>query len=540
VTGRARVRAFVGAAVLLGSVLAARTGSAQSPDPAALAALLKSRVEALRAGTTRIGGERLARAQEVAAFYEERRFEPVWHDRAGAAAVLDLVDAVAADGLTPEHYHRSAIARRLAMRDVAAAVEQELLGSDALAQIAHDITRGRVQTAERAITLSAVSVQRPLDALARDLRTAGAARVLARMRPQQYVYTGLVDALARLRAVEATGGWPALPAGRTLRVDSVDARIPALRSRLVLEGDLPASAEAASSTRFDRDLERAVRAFQHRHGLNEDGIVGPATLRQLNVPVERRIAQVRANLERARWIAPTLPPTFVAVNAAGAKAYMVRAGDVVLETRVIVGADVTRTPVFTAPMRYIDLNPTWTVPPGIVGEVLASVRRDAGWLRRENMQVIDDGGRVLDPNRIAFSRYSARSFPYTFRQAPGPRNPLGVIKFVFPNRYNVYLHDTPSRTLFDEEQRLFSHGCIRVQDPLDLAVRLLEDTEWTRAALDSAITTGATRTITLPTTVPVFVLYWTASTDLHGELHFYPDVYERDPALLAELDRTTP
>src|SRR5690606_12053129 len=138
------------------------------------------------------------------------------------------------------------------------AVELELLGADALAQIAHDITRGRVQSAERAIALSAVPVLRPLDALARDLRTAGAARALARMRPQQYVYTGLVDALARLRAVEATGGWPALPAGRTLRVDSVDARIPALRSRLVLEGDLPAAAEAASSTLFDRDLERAV------------------------------------------------------------------------------------------------------------------------------------------------------------------------------------------------------------------------------------------------------------------------------------------
>jgi L,D-transpeptidase YcbB len=255
------------------------------------------------------------------------------------------------------------------------------------------------------------------------------------------------------------------------------------------------------------------------------------------VPVHARIRQVRINLERARWVTHDLADTFVAVNIAGAIAYYVRGGDVVFETRVVVGSTSTRTPVFSAPLRYIDLNPTWTVPPGIVGEVLVSIRRDPGYLQRNGMRVLDRSGRALEPTRIDFSRYTARTFPYVFRQDPGPANALGRIKFMFPNPHNVYLHDTPARQLFDLEERLFSHGCIRVRDPLRLAELLLADTgAWSHVALEAAIATGRTRTITLPRPVPVLVLYWTASADLHGELHFYRDVYGRDAAVLAALD----
>ncbi|MHB1168278.1 MAG: L,D-transpeptidase family protein, partial [Longimicrobiales bacterium] len=293
----------------------------------------------------------------------------------------------------------------------------------------------------------------------------------------------------------------------------------------------------SSGDRFDAALEAAVRSFQHRHGLNEDGIVGPATVAELNVPVERRIEQVRANLERARWITHDLPDTFLAVNIAGAKAYLVRGGAVVFESRAVVGAVNTATPVFRASLQYLDLNPTWTVPPGIVGEVLAAVRRDPRYLKRNDFVVLDRNGRSVDALRVDFAGYTARTFPYVFRQKPGPANPLGRIKFMFPNRYNVYLHDTPARELFGREQRTFSHGCIRVEDPLRLAELVLDDVAWSRAAIEAAMADGRTRTIRLEKALPVLLLYWTASTDLHGELHYYRDVYERDAPLLRELNR---
>jgi murein L,D-transpeptidase YcbB/YkuD len=179
------------------------------------------------------------------------------------------------------------------------------------------------------------------------------------------------------------------------------------------------------------------------------------------------------------------------------------------------------------------------VPPGIVGEILAHVRSDPGYLARINMRVLDRSGRPVNPASIDFGRYTGASFPYVFRQEPGPQNPLGQIKLMFPNEHNVYLHDTPSRQLFDREQRTFSHGCIRVQDPIRLAELVLDDPRWTREALLAGIAAGGTRTIPLAQPLPVVIQYWTASTDLHGELHFYRDVYARDRPLLRALDART-
>lgn len=177
------------------------------------------------------------------------------------------------------------------------------------------------------------------------------------------------------------------------------------------------------------------------------------------------------------------------------------------------------------------------VPPGIVGEVLAAARRSPGYLTREGIRVLDARGRVVDPRTVDFSRYSAATFPYAFRQDPGPRNPLGRIKFGLPNRYNVYLHDTPARQLFDREDRTFSHGCVRVEDPVRLAELVLDDAAWDRQAIESAIASGRTRSVSLRHPMAVLIQYWTASADHDGRLRFYPDRYRRDPAVLAELDR---
>jgi murein L,D-transpeptidase YcbB/YkuD len=486
-----------------------------------------------------VAGGQVSRSDVLLALYERRSAKPIWSDPARIDELVAVVGDARLDGLDPEDYHISVLPSAGAEPSAARAAELDLLRTDALVRVTHDLRFGKLEPSGPG---SSGSLSRPLrgsDAVA-DLEAILAAPRLGEevraLRSSHFVYLGLVKALAELRRIEEAGGWVPIPPGPALALDSVDARVPLLRDRLAVAGDLPAVARASSS-RFDQALERAIRAFQHHHGLNEDGVVGDATLRELNIPVARRIEQVRANLERARWVTPGLPETFVVVNIAGAKVYLVRDGGVTFETRAIVGASYTRTPVFRADMQQIELNPTWTVPPSIVGEVLAEMR-DPDQFARQGYRLLDSGGNEVDVAAVDLLGARASAFPWTLRQDPGPLNPLGRIKFVFPNPHNVYLHDTPRRDLFAREQRLFSHGCIRVENPLELAALILNEPErWSRAALDSTLAgESETRVIRLAEPLPVLILYWTAAVDADGELHFYRDVYRRDAALLAALD----
>jgi L,D-transpeptidase YcbB len=503
---------------------------------------LKRRVEQLRAtGALQAAGATISASDALYDAYEQYGFQPLWPAGPARTDLLAAIRGADQDGLVAAHYHHDILAVAAAAPGLSAAAldaELDLVRTQALIRLVGDLRHGRTRShAAPAVTAAAL----------RDHVSTGRIEALvAAARPAHFVYDGLRAALEQLRDLRAAGGWPTVPDGPAMRLDSTDVRVPVLRRRLVLSGDLPAGPgatgrpdrpEAAdTSIVFDAALHAAVVRFQHRHGLNEDGVVGPRTRAELNVPVETRIDQVRINLERARWVLHDLADTFVAVNVAGAMVYYVRDGVVVHEARAIVGRPYTATPVFSASMQYIDVNPTWTVPPGIVGEVLSAIRRDAGYLRAQNMTVLDHSGRIVAASSIDFGRYSARTFPYVFRQEPGPLNPLGSIKFMFPNRHNVYLHDTPGRGLFEQEDRLFSHGCIRISNPFRLAELLLEGTAWSRARLEAEAAERVTRTIRLPTPVPVLILYWTASTDLHHELHFYRDVYGRDQDVLRGLD----
>lgn len=533
------------AAVRIGLLLSMLSTPAmlRAQDPAAD---LKRRVDQLRAtGVLQVGGETITMSQELAALYEEYDFQPLWLRPGARADLLRVIRDAGRDGLVPAHYHLPVLELAEAAPAVGSAAldaEIELLRSHGFLHLLNDLRHGRLRgsqpaTAEPAAAQDTARAAPGVAAVHRAITDGRLDDVVKAARPAHFIYEGLVEALAGLRELQAAGGWPAIADGPALRLDSSDARVPQLRRRLALSGDLPAAHADDGSIAFDSLLHHAVMRVQHRHGLNEDGVVGARTLTELNVPVETRIDQVRINLERGRWLLHDLADTFVAVNVAGAMVYLVRAGDVVHEARAIVGRTYTATPVFTATMQYIDVNPTWTVPPGIVGEVLSAIRRDPGYLRAQNITVLDRAGRVVPASSIDFGRYSARTFPYAFRQEPGPQNPLGVIKFMFPNRHNVYLHDTPARALFEQEDRLFSHGCIRISDPLRLAELLLAGTTWDRPALEAAVSARGTRTIRLPRPVPVLIQYWTASTDLHRELHFYRDVYGRDAAVLRGLDR---
>lgn len=517
----------------------ARTALApQEVAPEAVRREIQGRVELLRqSGRLEPAGEQIRMPIAVAEMYEAVSFQPLWNGPA-TDGLRRALAGLADDGLRPEDYH--ALHAGPSRESTAAGIaERDLLRTDALLLAAHDLRFGRARPAEDGATppvsvAAATGVGVPV--VVRMIRSPSLPEALGSFRPHHVAYRSLAAELAGLRRIRQAGGWEPIPSGPALRRDSADWRVPLLRRRLLVSGDLAAGPLRTDSV-FDPALEAAVLSFQHRHGLAEDGVVGPATLAGLNVPVEGRIDQVRVNLERARWVLHELPDTALVVNIAGAMVYLVRGSEIAFQSRAIVGTPYTRTPVFTALLRYVELNPSWTVPPGIVGEILAHVRGSSTYLARQRIHVIDRSGRRVDPATIDFSAWGPRTFPYVFRQDPGPANPLGRVKFGLPNRYSVYLHDTPSRELFARDERTFSHGCIRVEDPFRLAELLLAGTSWSRQELETAVGSGKTVVIDLPEPVPVVVQYWTAAADLHGELHFYRDVYDRDRAVLERLNR---
>ena len=300
-----------------------------------------------------------------------------------------------------------------------------------------------------------------------------------------------------------------------------------------------------SSDLYDATLETAVREFQARHGLDVDGAVGKQTFEELNVPVERRIDQILANMERRRWMPDDPGRKYIFVNLADFLLKVVRDGKTLYTSRVVVGAPYTRTPVFTGSMTYIQLNPYWTVPPSIASkEILPKIKRDPSYLSKQRLTVFKGwsaGAEAIDPATVNWASFSSRSFPFKLRQEPGEGNALGRIAFMLPNRHNIYLHDTPAKSLFSRASRGFSHGCIRVENPKRLAEIIFreieEDPAWTLEAIEAGIATNENRIIRLRTPIPVHLAYITAFANKDGTVHFRRDVYGRDERLMALLKK---
>jgi murein L,D-transpeptidase YcbB/YkuD len=507
--------------------------------------VVHERIEALSAGgSLSVEGEALSAIRSLPPLYELHGFQPFW-DSVRVAKLIDVVRASAADGLIPADYHLATL-ERLAGRQMRTALDTaqlDLLASDAYTELLYHLYFGKVDPIsidsrwnfERTEITERDAIQFVLDALT----DADVASAIDRVRPDHWMYRNMVDALASYRRIEAAGGWPSIDEGPTLRRGVTDPRVAALRRRLSASGD---DTEAATtSVLFDEPLEGALKRFQARHFLTADGAVGAATRRELNVSVAQRIDQIRVNLERARWILhQRADGDFVIVDVAGFEVRYLRDRAVIWRSRAQVGQPYRQTPIFRSAIDEIVFNPTWTVPPGILGkDILPAVRRDSAYLEKRGLRVIDRNGRPVSTASIDFTRYTAATFPFMIRQEPGPTNALGRVKIMFPNPYLVYLHDTPSQTLFEREQRAFSSGCIRTERPLELAELLLASPDrWSRAAIDAAVAAGTTRTIRLPKPVPVLMLYWTVDRDDRGAIIFKPDPYARDPKLLKALDRS--
>jgi murein L,D-transpeptidase YcbB/YkuD len=298
--------------------------------------------------------------------------------------------------------------------------------------------------------------------------------------------------------------------------------------------------EAGNPAVFDAELESAVKRFQARHGLEPDGLVGGDTLAALNVPVRDRIRQIRVNLERRRWLPDDLGERHIMVNIAGFEMSVVDAGEIVMRQRVIVGRDYRQTPVFSGRMTYLVLNPSWEVPHSIASrDLLREVQADQRYIDRMGFDIFRGWGanqQRIDAAEVDWQALSPQRMPYRFRQRPGPLNALGQVKFMFPNKHAVYLHDTPSRELFNRAERAFSSGCIRVQEPLALADHLLAGSErWSPDALRQALDSRREMTVALPQAMPVHLQYLTAwGSD--GRLELRRDIYNRDAAVADALE----
>jgi len=519
------------AAILL-LALAGAPGARPPADPGPLKVILRALIPASGAAPKLVlEGQGVRASTALACFYQRRDFSPAWSD--GSALLPrtgELVAALAAapdDGLRAEDYKLDALQRRAAAVRSTELADLDLLLSNAFLLYAGDLRNGKVNPAavypDCALGRDVTDLATVLEAAVQANRVQAA---LAALAPSGPGYQMLRAALKRYRVLAQQSGAAPVPPGPTLRLGDRGERVAVLRARLAeaAAADSPAAGPpppAASSDLFDPPLADAVRGFEARHGLEEDGVAGRGVLAELNRQPADRVSQIEVNLERWRWLphdldAPDDPGhRHVLVNIAAFHLEAVEAGKTVLAMRVIVGKPYTRTPIFSSAMNAVVLNPSWNVPAKIASrELFPKARKDPSYFQREGYEVLP-GARL--------------------RQKPGPKNALGKIKLVFPNRFDVYLHDTSAPALFGRTQRTFSHGCIRIEKPFDLAVwALRDDPRWTPDAIRAAIDTGRERSVPLPTRIPVHVAYWTAWIGDDGALRLVRDVYQRD-AQLARL-----
>jgi len=490
-----------------------------------------------------VEGAPIAAVELLDSLYSLRDYKPAWTDQAMVKQLFDQVLKSVEHGLNPEDFHAKQLGMSLnpgsRAKDPVFRANTEILCTDAVARLAITLQYGKLDPAnfDPAWNFSRQIVrQDPLEYFNKVLETKTVALTLATLGPQNENYRWFQTGLKEYRSIKASGGWPTVSAGPTLTVGSTGSRVAELRQRLRITRDL-AVPDPADPEEFDNGLEAAVKTFQNRHGIDPDGKAGPRTIEELNIPVETRINQLRTSLERMRWVYRDLPERFVIVDIAGFHAYLIDGGERIWETRVQVGKPYHATPIFKDTMRYLDFNPTWTIPPGILRkETLPAIRRDPSYLSRNNMSVVTTSGKIVDPSTIDWAATASKGFPYMIRQEPGPHNALGRVKFMFPNKYMVYLHDTPSKGLFARSERAFSHGCIRTQNPFDLAELLLKDQGWDRARIDQVIESRKTTRVNLSEPLTVMLLYWTAAVDKEGTVFFRKDVYDRDPPIIEGLD----
>lgn len=475
--------------------------------------------------------------EAIANWYRSSGYDPLWtgEDDAGRRAALLAALATAKDhGLPVPRYDAASLQAALRGAETEGdrgRVEVEM--TRAYLAWARDLTSGVLDPKEIDAGIVRDIARIEPEVLLNRIAKGDPEVVLDWLLPRSPQYMQLMKAKLGLETQIAAGGWGTTVPAAALEPGDTGPAVIVLRDRLVRMGYLAPTAVAS----YDRALQAAVTAFQLAHGLTADGTAGEGTVAEINIGPEERLKAVIVAMERERWMHFDRSVKHVWVNLPDFRAKIIEDGKTVFETRVVIGKNVPdqRSPEFSDEMEHMVINPSWGVPRSIiVKEYLPLLQRNPNAV--SHIQVIDGRGRVVPRGSVNFAAYSARSFPFGMRQPPSDGNALGKVKFMFPNVHNIYLHDTPSKSLFDKEVRAYSHGCIRVADPFALAHELLSwQTDNAEAEFEAALETGKETTVKLKQHLPVHLVYFTAYPDAKGRMTYRRDVYGRDAALWGAL-----
>lgn len=504
-------------------------------------------------GKLSILGATLNSMTEVHLLYGGRDFAEAWSENGvlleRAYEMRFEIKQSKFDGLNPNDYHLMQIEsffqrfeanKKSGMpNDFGELAQVDLLLTDGFFKLAAHLERGKVDPAalgsdweisrkpQKANTVSLLQQALATNDIRRNLET---------LYPQFTIYRKgreVIRVLDELIKVD-TLDWKGIKIDKSIKVGDRAKSIRTIRERLRFWGYLE-SQEVADPDLYDSALFQAVKAFQEKNGMEPDGAIGKNTLAGFNASPSLLMDKAAVNMERLRWLPDTVRDAeFILVNIANYQLDYLKNLDTLFSSRVIVGKRYHESPIFSAPMSYLVFSPYWNIPPSIArGEIIPAVRKNPAYLAQKNMEVVTTAGKLVDPSTID---WSAKSFPYMIRQRPGGSNSLGLVKFMFPNSHNVYIHDTPSRSLFDKEDRALSHGCIRLEDPVKFAQILLQDDpSWTLERMDKAMHQAKEQIVSLPRKIPVVLVYLTFWADSKGEPHFRQDIYDRDAKVLALL-----
>lgn len=494
--------------------------------------------------------ERQELATGITEFYKARSNKVAWVAENGplphAQILISRLEHADADGLRPKDY-RTEDLKRLFNTVKNGGSEAEITDLDLLlttefsryaAQLNSGITRHQKDETGWLVKVPPTNYDSLLNIVLADNQSKDP---FVKVEPDHPEYGKLKNILNSYRSFAAKGGWPTLTGIKKLKLGDTSDQVVKLRERLTMTGEFHIGASNFYNPKvFDRYLDIAVKDFQASHGLDPDGVVAGKTLDALNVTVNERIKQLLVNMERWRLMPKKFPPKYLLVNVPEFKLHVYDEGKEAFNMRVIVGKEFNATPVFNDRLEYIVFSPYWNVPKSIaIEEVLPAMEKNPNFLARMNMEVVKgwDPKKVTIVNAWQVPWYNIENddFDYWIRQKPGNENPLGLVKFIFPNNHNVYLHDTPFDQLFNKVKRDFSHGCIRVSDPMRVAQFLLKDKpEWTDEKINKAMKAGKEQYVNI-TKVPVYILYFTTWIDDDGKLQIRNDIYGLDKTLAAKL-----